>query len=138
MDEISSKNSSFSEAYIEKHGIISSAVTDLLRDLPLSEYFNPKTGLVTSKELITYLMCDRQTWNRKDRKNLGKYSLNDTCENVYKIRAIDRSNGICSTLFHDAALEALQKTKIGSTFGRDDILSPDPEAQGKYNNFYNT
>lgn len=83
-------------------------------------------------------MCDRQTWNRKDRANLGKYSLNDTCENVFKIRAIDRANGICFTLFHDAALEALQKTPIGSTLGRDQILSPDPEAQGEYNNFHST
>ena len=128
--EISAKNASFEEEYADKHKLISSAVTELLKDVPLSDYFDPKNGLVTSKQLITYLMCDQQTWKRSDGSNLARYSLNDTCENIYKIRAIDKANGFCFTLFHDAALEALQKTMIGSKVGRDEILTGDPEALG--------
>lgn len=130
LEEISSKNSSFEQEYTEKHKLISSAVTDLFKDVPLRDYFDPKTGLVTSNQLITYLMCDRQTWKNSEGKNLARYSLFDTCQNIYKIRAIDQANGLCFTLFHEAALIALQKTGLDSKRGRDEIITPDPESLG--------
>ena len=130
LEAIQSKNLSYEEEYVHKYKVISDAVRAHFEPLPLTQYFDRSKKLATSKNLIRAITCDRETW-----KIPGKFSrpsLPDICDNIYKTRAIDRENGVCITLFHEAGLIAMKDHgSFLDKLGRDEIQTEDPQQMRK-------
>lgn len=131
LKEIEAKNMSYDEEYIQKYRVISEGIKENFDPLPLPQYFEKSKKLATSKNLISSILCDRQTW-----KLPGKFSrpsLPDICENIYKTRTIDKENGACFTLFHEAGLISMKDHgTLFDRIGRDEIYTRDPAEARKF------
>ena len=102
------------------------------RSTPLYQYFDRNKRLSSSQQLIDTVLCDRMTWRKqKSKEDDVKYSLPNTCNNVFKVRTIDQDAGACFTLFHWSAVYALMKgasvNRSSGGPGVDDYELPDPE-----------
>ena len=113
------------QKYRQINDLISAEIRQMFGNISLQQYFAAGRKLTSSQDLIISVLCDRMTWKRKGK--YAKYSLPQTCDNVFKIRSIDRDAGACFTLFHKAAIHALMHESLGDRFGVDDFEREDPE-----------
>lgn len=119
-----SKDTSPQDKYRKAHDIIREEVMQILNSSTLDKLVLDER-LAASDDLIESIMCDTTTWRLP-----GKFappSLPDTCDNVFKVRSLERDVGMCFTLFHRSALMAMKK--LEGHYGRDKIFTKGPEAE---------
>lgn len=112
------------EKYHQSNEKIKKEVESKISSLTLKSYFEPAIGLVTSRELIEYIDCNLAFWRKPGR--FSHPSIPDSCDNLHKIRLIDKFAGVCFTLFHETVLKALKK---GPRLGLDDFWKQDEGVQ---------